>query len=69
MLVFPQGFDTLPFVREGIKRKVISVPGSAFMPDPDQPCNLVRLNYSLPSEEQIIQGIRILGKLSYEMLG
>ena len=69
MAWLPEGMDSLPFVHEAIRRKVITVPGSAFTTDPEQPNNGVRLNFSAPSEEQIVIGAEILGKLSQEMLG
>ena len=69
MAYLPEGQDAMPFVQEALKRKVITVPGSAFTTDPTQPNNGVRLNFSAPSEEQIVRGAEILGKLSREMLG
>ncbi len=68
MVWFPEGADAMPFVQEALKRRVITVPGSAFTADPDQPSNGVRLNFSLPSQEQIVTGVRILGELTHEML-
>lgn len=69
MAWLPEGMDSMPFVEEAVKRRVITVPGAAFTPDPALPDNGVRLNYSLPTREQIVEGIGILGKLSHEMLG
>ena len=68
MAWFPEGMDSMPFVQEALKRKVITVPGSAFTADPDLPNNGVRLNFSLPSEEQIVTGVRLLGELTHELL-
>lgn len=68
MAWLPEGMDSGPFVQEALKRRVITVPGSAFTTDPDKPNNGVRLNFTLPSEEQIVQGIGILGKLTREVL-
>jgi 2-aminoadipate transaminase len=69
MAYLPSGMDSLPFVQEGIKRKVITVPGSAFATDPSLPDNSIRLNFSMPTREQIVAGVDILGKLSHEVLG
>lgn len=69
MAWLPEGMDSLPFVNEAVKRRVITVPGSAFTVDPSRPNNGIRLNFSLPSAEQIEEGIVILGQLSHEMLG
>ena len=68
MAFLPDGMDAYPFVREGIERKVLTVPGVAFSADPQKKLNGFRLNYSTPSDEQIVKGIEILGKLTYEWL-
>lgn len=68
MAWFPEGMDSMPFVQEALKRKVITVPGSAFTEDPDLPNNGVRMNFSLPSEDQIVKGVRLLGELTHELL-
>ena len=68
MAFLPEGVDSFPFVQEGIKRGVYCVPGVAFSADPSVPSNGFRMNYSTPSDEQIIKGVDILGKLSYEWL-
>lgn len=63
-----EGMDSAPFVREAINRGVLSVPGAAFLADESQKSNGFRLNYSTPSDEQIVKGIEILGKLTYEWI-
>ena len=55
-------------MREAINRGVLSVPGAAFLADESQKSNGFRLNYSTPSDEQIVKGIEILGKLTYEWI-
>ncbi len=65
----PEGMDSLPFVNEAVKRKVITVPGSAFLTNQEDKSNAIRLNFSLPSRAHIEQGIEILGQLSHEALG
>ena len=68
MAFLPDGMDSAPFVREAINRGVLSVPGAAFLADENQKSNGFRLNYSTPSDEQIVKGIEILGKLTYEWI-
>lgn len=68
MAFLPVGTDSYPFVQEGIKRGVYCVPGAAFMVDADKPNNGFRMNYSTPSDEQIVKGVDILGKLTHEWL-
>ena len=62
----PAGMDAWPFVQEGIARKVATVPGVAFVMDQSLPSNAFRMNFSMPSLDQIDQGTEILGKLTYE---
>ena len=62
----PEGMDAWPFVQEGIARKVACVPGAAFVMDPKVPSNAFRMNFSMPSLDQIDKGTEILGKLTYE---
>lgn len=62
----PEGMDAWPFVQEGIARKVACVPGVAFVMDPSVPSNAFRMNFSMPSLEQIDKGTDILGELTYE---
>lgn len=64
----PEDMDAYPFVTEGIRRKVACVPGVAFVMDPARPFNAFRMNYSMPTMEQIETGIRILGQLTWELL-
>ena len=50
-----------------LKEKVAVVPGNAFLVDDTQNCQCFRMNFSTPSDEQIVEGVTILGKLSYLM--
>ena len=68
MAFLPEGMDAQPFVREAIRRGVLCVPGSAFLADESQVWNGLRLNYSTPTDEQIVKGIEILGKLTHEWI-
>ena len=49
--------------------KVAIVPGSAFSIKDTDECRSFRLNFSTPTDEKIVRGIEILGKLSKEMFG
>lgn len=69
MAFLREGMDAYPFVEEGIKRGVATVPGVAFATDASLPNNGFRMNYSTPSDEQIVRGIEILGKLTHEWMG
>ena len=56
------GIDAAAFTKKLLQQKVAVVPGSTFLTDETKPCSCIRLNYSMPSFEQIDQGIEILGK-------
>lgn len=58
----PEYLDTAKMLPQAIEQKVAYVPGTAFYPD-YAGANHMRLNFSFPSEEQIVQGIKSLGKV------
>jgi 2-aminoadipate transaminase len=62
----PRGFDTDALLKDSVARGVAFVPGSLFFSKPVH--NYMRLNYSLPSEEEIVTGIQALGRLLKEKL-
>ncbi len=62
----PRGFDTDALLKDSVAKGVAFVPGSLFFTKPVH--NYMRLNYSLPSEEDIVTGIQSLGKLLKEKL-
>ncbi len=55
--------DTAELVKESIKNKVAFVPGCNFMTDVSEKTNRFRLNFSTPSDENIVKGIKILANL------
>ena len=59
----PEGTDMLDFTMKALDNKVAVVPGTAFSVDEAAVSDRIRINYSTPSDEQIIQGVEILGKL------
>ena len=50
-------------VKKAIEKKVAVVPGTAFNCDTEAPSPSFRLNYSTPSDEQIVEGVRRLGEV------
>lgn len=66
-VTLPEHIDMKEFVQEALKEKVAIVPGNAFLVDDTQECHCFRMNFSTPTDEQIIEGVSILGKLSYQM--
>ena len=63
----PEGADMLDFCRKAVAQKVAVVPGSAFLADETAPCRSFRMNYSTPTDEDIIEGCKRLGKLTREL--
>ena len=55
--------DVSPIVKKLLEKKVAVVPGSAFNCDTTAPSSSFRLNYSTPSDEQIVEGIKRLGEV------
>jgi 2-aminoadipate transaminase len=51
---------------EGVERGVAYIPGSNFYTTPTH--NHIRLNYSHPSIDDIVEGIQILGGLLKEQM-
>ena len=62
----PDGVDTNAYVKRLIERKVAVVPGSAFMINSNADCGYIRLNFSTPSDENIIKGVEIMGEVIKE---
>ena len=65
----PGGVSSADFVKKALERKVAVVPGTAFNCDTEAPSDSFRLNYSTPSDNDIVRGIRILGDLARELYG
>lgn len=62
----PENVDMLQYVNKLLKRNVAAVPGTAFMLDDTEPCSYIRLNFSTPSDEDIIKGVKIMGEVAKE---
>lgn len=59
----PAGMDSAPFCKTAVENKVATVPGATFNVDETATSNCFRLNFSMPSDEQIDKGIKTLGEL------
>ncbi len=64
----PAGFDVAALIKEAVAAKVFVVAGTAFNCDETAPSSSFRLNYSMPSEEDIDKGIAILAELIRKQL-
>lgn len=61
------GVDTLEVMKKCVDRGVAIIPGYTFMTDMKKPTSTFRLNYSIPSEEEIRKGIKIVGDVIKEI--
>ncbi len=63
----PDGYELSEFVKRCSEKNVFVVPGTAFLPDESEPTRSFRLNYSMPSDEEIERGIKLLAEVIEEM--
>jgi 2-aminoadipate transaminase len=64
----PEGTDAAEFSKQAVLRKVCVVPGNAFLTDENEKCSSFRINYTTPTDENLVKGIQILGKVADEIL-
>lgn len=62
----PENVDMLEYVNKLIARNVAVVPGTAFMIYDTKPCHYIRLNFSTPSDDDIVNGVKIMGEVAKE---
>lgn len=66
----PEDCDMPAFCKKAVSEyKVAVVPGNAFMINESDKTSSFRLNFSTPTDEQIIKGCELLGRLSKDMFG
>jgi len=64
----PEDCDMPAFCKKAVSEyKIAVVPGNAFMISESDKTSSFRLNFSTPTDDQIVKGIKILGKLSHDM--
>lgn len=59
----PEDVDMLDFCKKAVEKKVAVVPGTAFTMDENDKTNCFRLNFSTPSDEMIVEGLKRLGEV------
>lgn len=62
----PDNVDMLDYCKRLVENKVAVVPGTAFMIDDEAPCQYIRMNFSTPSDENIVKGIEIMAQVLKE---
>ena len=55
------------FIKRTVAAKVAVVPGETFLPESDMPCTSFRMNYSMPTKDQIEKGVNILAGVIKDM--
>ena len=64
----PDGIDMIDFCSQAVGRKVCVVPGNAFLTNENDPCQSFRINFSTPTDIQLLKGIQILGGLARDII-
>jgi 2-aminoadipate transaminase len=66
-VTMPENTDMREFIKRTVDAKIAVVPGETFMPDTTEKSFSFRLNYSMPTENEIIKGISILSDVIKNM--
>lgn len=64
----PDGVDANAFIKAATEKNVRIVPGKTFNCETEAPSQSFRLNYSTPSDEQIVKGVKVLGEIAREFV-
>lgn len=64
----PENVDMVDFCKQAVLRKVCVVPGNSFLTDESEKCQNFRVNFSTPTDEQLVKGVQILGQLAHELI-
>lgn len=65
----PENVKMMDFVSKCVENKLALVPGTAFAVNPGDAEDCFRMNFSTPSDEQIVAGMDILEKVKKEFIG
>lgn len=64
----PAHVDMLDFVKRAVVEKVAVVPGTAFMVEEGDVTNCIRMNFTTPSDENIVRGMERLEKVKNDVV-
>ena len=67
-VTLPDEVDASAFLKAAIAEKLMIVPGATFNCDTTAPSQSFRLNYSTPSDEQIVEGVALLGRVARQFV-
>lgn len=68
LCTLPGGLDSAEFAKGLVARKLAVVPGATFLAYENGVSSAFRLNYSTPSDDDIVRGVKILGDYAKEFL-
>ena len=60
----PEGVRMTEFCKKAVEEKVAVVPGTAFLTDPEADTPCFRVNFSTPTDEAIVRGMKLLGEVA-----
>ena len=55
----PDSCDMMDFCKKAVERKVAVVPGNAFIIDENEKTSCFRMNFSTPTDEQLIKAVKL----------
>lgn len=64
----PEGCDSADIAKKALEHKIAIVSGNTFLPNLNAKSNSFRMNFSTPSDEDIVEGIKRLGDMLKEVL-
>lgn len=64
----PEGYDSADIAKKALEHKIAIVSGNTFLPNLNARSNSFRMNFSTPSDEDIVEGIKRLGDMLKEVL-
>ncbi len=67
-VTLPDEVDAGAFLKAAMAEKLMIVPGATFNCDPTAPSQSFRLNYSTPTDEQIVEGVARLGRVARQFV-
>lgn len=66
-VTMPESVDMNEFIKKTVAAEVAVVPGATFLPDTGMVSHSFRMNYSMPTKDQIIKGVGILADVMKNM--
>ena len=64
----PVGTDMQKLIANFLAADIAVVPGATFMPSADDVTYSFRMNYSMPTKQQIVRGVETMGRVLKESL-